>query len=191
MKYKELKQIQNPYPSVDNYKKIANRIILFGKFDDNTIDFEIQTIDDIKYVKNTNFRFIIAFSKHPDSNENFSEKRHYYTSESYYNDLQKAINENNPYFTINNSIIISVYTDELVQIMKKQLDNEEAWNVKINNNIGITLDGDNINQYNIDYNKLVKYINWLIEKPTSYDTELLPVSVISDISTELNEEEDE
>ena len=109
MEYTRISNLENTYPNNENYiAALGNlqKVSLFGLYSDkNKLDFNLPSLKDIKYVRGTNFRFILAiFKDYTDTNPV------YYTSEKYFQDLTEATNEGNPYFlqaSFANTIIVS------------------------------------------------------------------------------------
>lgn len=179
MKYKPIEKVTNPYPSADSYRKIADTITIIGNFAENQATFDVEHLDDINYTLNTGFRFIIRFSETEESTD-----KTYYTSQGYYEDLEKAIKEGNPYFTVSNSVVVDVFTKDLKALIESLREAEEEWDVTINQSLGISRDQP------IDYNVMVKYIDWLVKRPDLLETDLLPTKDISDYEEILTEEDD-
>ena len=138
MEYKRLNNLQNTYPQTGNYisdqflslTKVNGllqyesngaqekaKINLFGRYaDKNVLPFTTKTLKNLNYVEGTNFRFILAIFK--DYNDTSPV---YYTSQTYYNDLNSALIEGNPYFlqaSFDSANIISFVYEEAVNIAK-------------------------------------------------------------------------
>lgn len=177
MKYRSIEKVTNPYPSADSYRRIADTITIIGNFAENQATFEVEHLDDINYTPNTEFRFIIRFSESEESTDKV-----YYTSEGYYRDLEKAIQEGNPYFTVSNSVVANVYTKDFKTLIESLRDDEVEWGVDINQSLGISP-----NQ-SIDYNVMTTYIDWMVKRPDLLDTDLLPTETISDFESDIDDE---
>lgn len=174
MEYRGLANLDNTYPQPGNY--IPNKsfvsepvnkkaqINLFGQYaDKNRLPFTTKNLSDLKYVEGTNFRFILAiFKDYEDTNPV------YYTSEQYYNDLQSALIEGNPYFlqaSFDSRNIISFVYEDALKIHKSMRDLEYKSRIDFRSNIFIT-SGSVVN-----YDNLVTYIDWLVDKPSPLDDE--------------------
>lgn len=172
MEYKGLANLENTYPQPGNY--IPNKsfvsdpinkkaqINLFGQYaDKNKLPFTTKTLSDLKFVEGTNFRFILAiFKDYEDTNPV------YYTSEQYYNDLQSALIEGNPYFlqaSFDSRNIISFVYEDVLRIHKSMRDLEYKSRIDFRSNIFIT-SGSVVN-----YDNLVTYIDWVVDKPSPLD----------------------
>lgn len=150
-----IEKIRNPYPDKESYKRINDTITIFGKYyDENSIAIEIEKLDQLNYTPDTEFNFIIVFTK-KDHNDVI-----YYTSEEYYKVLASAIKQNNPYISISESLKVEISIDQLYGALK-ELDkiDQSKFGLKRISNMGIS----DLN--NIDYDILVKYIDWLVKKP--------------------------
>lgn len=172
MEYKGLANLENTYPQPGNY--IPNKsfvsepinkkaqINLFGQYaDKNKLPFTTKTLSDLKFVEGTNFRFILAiFKDYNDTNPV------YYTSEQYYNDLQSALIEGNPYFlqaSFDSRNIVSYVYEDVLRIYKSMRELEYKSRIDFRSNIFIT-SGSVIN-----YDNLVTYIDWVVDKPSPLD----------------------
>jgi hypothetical protein len=167
MEYKRLIQLDNQYPTLRNYKPgdTDNAGVLYGIYaETNKINFTFPTIKDLKFVAGTDFRFILAIRK-----DNLDKNPTLYTSETYYNDLVLSISENNPYFSLasfNSSYIVNITYSDLLDRFKTTQSKEHADGVIMNRNLFIN------NDYSIDYDSLVAYIDWLVSPvdPLNIDT---------------------
>ncbi len=174
MEYRGLANLDNTYPQPGNY--IPNKsfvsepvnkkaqINLFGQYaDKNKLPFTTKTLSDLKFVEGTNFRFILAiFKDYEDTNPI------YYTSEQYYNDLESALIEGNPYFlqaSFDSRNIVSFVYEDVLKIHKSMRDLEYKSRIDFRSNIFIT-SGSVVN-----YDNLVTYIDWLVDKPSPLDDE--------------------
>jgi hypothetical protein len=175
MEYNGLANLQNTYPQPGNY--IPNKtfvseppntkaqINLFGQYaDKNKLPFTTKTLSDLKFVEGTNFRFILAiFKDYNDTNPV------YYTSQQYYNDLESALIEGNPYFlqaSFDSRNIISFVYEDAVNIIKKMEPLEQVSRIDFRTNIFVIG-----NSFDITYENIVAYIDWLVDKPSPLDDE--------------------
>ena len=163
MEYTRLPKLTNTYPTFVNYKANGiGKVQLFGIYPEkNKIDFNLPSIDNLNFVSNTNFRFILAiFKTYNDSSPV------YYTSDSYYKDLEASTIENNPYFLQNsfkNENIVSFVCEDAIKIYKNLTPLENKSFVNIRQSLFIKGTGD------IDYDNLVRYIDWFVDKPSPLD----------------------
>jgi hypothetical protein len=186
MEYKRLTNLQNTYPETGNYisdqystlsrtsgllqyesneAQEKAKINLFGKYPDkNVLPFTTKTLKNLNYVEGTNFRFILAIFK--DYNDTFPI---YYTSQAYYNDLNSALIEGNPYFlqaSFDSRNIISFVYEDAVNIVKKMEPLEQLSRIDFRTNIFVIG-----NSFEITYENVVRYIDWLVDKPSPVDDE--------------------
>jgi hypothetical protein len=184
MEYKRLNNLQNTYPQTGNYisdqflslTKVNGllqyesngaqekaKINLFGRYaDKNVLPFTTKTLKNLNYVEDTNFRFILAIFK--DYNDTSPV---YYTSQTYYNDLNSALIEGNPYFlqaSFDSANIISFVYEEAVNIAKNGVPLELKSRIDFRTNIFIAN-----GSFDVNYENLVRYIDWLVDKPSPLD----------------------
>lgn len=174
MEYKKLFELQNTYPNVESYKEEGSRIALNGLYPEtNKILFAKPLLDSITPVSESSFRFILKVLKN-DKDENPK----FFTSEKYYADLKASIKENNPYFpleSIKREFIVSINLDEILVRYSKLKPIEEKWGVLVEKNIFLSENG-------IDYEKFVKYVDWVVTKPDALDIDtggVLPAETIA------------
>jgi len=165
MEYKNLSNLENTYPQPGNYilnkadKSVSN---LFGIYPDkNKLDFKLPSLEDIKSVQGTNFRFILAiFKDYQDT------KPVYYTSDRYLNDLISAAAEGNPYFlqsSFSNSNIVSYVYEDIIKMVDSMKPLEQKSRVDFRINIFAGVSGS------VDYDNLATYIDWLVDKQSPLD----------------------
>ena len=184
MEYKRLNNLQNTYPQTGNYisdqflslSRVSGllqyesneaqekaKINLFGRYaDKNVLPFTTKTLKNLNYVEGTNFRFILAIFK--DYNDTAPV---YYTSQNYYNDLNAALIEGNPYFlqaSFDSANIISFVYEEAVNIAKNAVPLELKSRIDFRTNIFIAN-----GSFEVNYENLVRYIDWLVDKPSPLD----------------------
>jgi len=163
MEYTRLPNLSNTYPSFKNYKVNGeNNVQLIGVYPEkNKLDFKIPSLDELQFVAGTNFRFILAIFK---TWADTSPK--YYTSDVYYKDLEASVIENNPYFLQNsfkNENIVSYVCEDALTKYKEQTELEVKSFVNIRQSLFIKGTGD------IDYDNLVTYIDWFVDKVSPLD----------------------
>jgi len=166
MEYKRLIELDNQYPNLRNYKKgtADNTGVLYGLYPEkNKIEFTFPTIDNLKWVSGTDFKFILVIRNTiTDTNPKL------YTSEAYYNDLVASINETNPYFSaasFNPAYVVNITISELLTTYTdlQKLEKKDA--VLMNRNIFINADDT------MDYDSLITYIDWVVSKVDPLDTD--------------------
>ena len=184
MEYTRLNNLQNTYPQTGNYisdqfltlsrasgllqyesnqAQEKAKINLFGRYaDKNVLPFTTKTLKNLNYVDGTNFRFILAiFKDYNDTNPV------YYTSQTYYNDLNAALIDGNPYFlqaSFDSANIISFVYEEAVNIVKSAIPLEQKSRIDFRTNIFVSNGSSDIN-----YDNLVRFIDWLVDKPSPLD----------------------
>ena len=162
MDYKKLPELDNQYPNIKNYKigTAENTLVLYGEYaTTNMVNFKIPSLDDLNWVKGTTFKFIVAIFKDIKDTAPV-----YYTSEDHYNNLISSINENNPYFiqaSFNPKYIVKVVVNDLVTKFNSLATGELSNFVSMRQNIMFRKGGI------LDYDNLVTYIDWVVEKPNS------------------------
>jgi hypothetical protein len=184
MEYKRLNNLQNTYPQTGNYisdqflslsrasgllqyesnqVQEKAKINLFGRYaDKNVLPFTTKTLKNLNYVEGTNFRFILAIFK--DYNDTSPV---YYTSQTYYNDLNAALIEGNPYFlqaSFDSANIVSFVYDEAVNIAKNLIPLELKSRIEFRTNIFVSN-----GSFDVNYGNLVRFIDWLVDTPSPVD----------------------
>lgn len=165
-------KLQNKYPSILNYyADDGGYFYLDGVFSkENYIAWKKPNISQLKYVPNTNFRFIIEFIE--SENDKYSK---FFTSEAYYKDLVNSQKDNNPYFSklsFRKDLIATVNLSQLIS-QRISLDATEGnMGIRVTKNLLFDTNymmEDNI--YGINYEALCEYINWLITQEENYNAE--------------------
>ena len=168
MDYKKLNELDNIYPNTKSYKKgtsllsLSDSMVLSGLYPEkNKINFKVPSISDLKWVADTEFRFILAiFKSYSDTSPV------YYTSEAYYKDLQASLKENNPYL-IQLSFLPSNIISYVVDDVLKTFESFHASEIKsfINMRQNIAFRSGSI----VDYDNLVTYIDWVVSPISPLD----------------------
>jgi TolA-binding protein len=163
MEYRRLVQLDNTYPSIKNYKEgsTADVFVLNGLYKQNSVEFGLVPLDKVKWVANTNFRFILAIKNSDEDNNPLL-----YTSEEFYNDLKESYKEPNPYLSIgafNPPFIITYTIKQLLKLFETLKPGEESDLVYITRNIYFN------DKSEIDYEALVDYINWCVDTVNTLD----------------------
>ena len=165
MEYSKLSNLENTYPQTANYivsPADASLVSFYGLYaDKNKLDFKLPSLKELKFVPNTNFRFILAIFK------DYTDKKPvYYTSEKYINDLQAAEVEGNVYFSqasFASTNIVSYVYEDIVKMVDSMKPLEQKSRVDFRINIFSGVSGS------IDYDNLVTYIDWLVDKQSPLD----------------------
>jgi hypothetical protein len=186
MEYYRLYDLRNQYPSISNYgTTIPGTINLRGLYPEtNTLAITLKNLEGIKFVKDTRFRFILKIKEKQTDTTGVL-----YTSERYYNNLESSLKESNPYFinsSLNDVYILEIFTESLNALFTTFLNPENKAGVSVNRNNFI-----NKNK-SIDYDLLVKYIDWVVSQPTLTDIDsngvILPEKLIDFATFEIDHE---
>jgi len=186
MEYKNIYDLADTYPDITKYssKRVKN-MRLTGKYVEvNYIDFDIPTVEDITVVPGTTFRFVLVVK---DSLADDEPK--YFVSDTFYNDIELSQLENNPYFiraALKDIFAVTIILDQAIETFNTIKLLDIAAGVKTYKNLFIGLGDDNTTGGNvIDYEGLVRYIDWVVGPINARDQinggdGVLPVSKIAD-----------
>lgn len=185
MDYKNIYDLADTYPDPTKYSSMrAKNMRLTGKYVEvNYIDFDIPSVENITLVPGTTFRFVLVIK---DSAADFEPK--YFMSEVFYNDIELSQIENNPYFiraALKDSFAVTITLDKQIELFNTIKLLDIAAGVKTYKNLFIGLGDDNTKGGNvIDYEGLVRYIDWVVGPVNPLDNDgtdgVLPVSKIAD-----------
>ena len=173
-----------------------NFIELEGNYSSNKLDIPTFNIKDKITPRNDIFiNFILkitTYVKNPVNAKGSGTRSRLFASQRIYDYLIEAYNRNIPYAAFGKIVdIVEVDIRPLYDKVKSFKKSEEAVNVSIKNNLGIQIDNDR-NEYTIDYDIFMKYINWVVSKPSAdYDERLISVEDISDVVIEVDLDADE
>jgi hypothetical protein len=166
MDYIRLPELINTYPQPGNYiKQSVRKSTLFGIYDDvNKLDFELPTLNRIKIVNNTTFRFILGIRK------NKSDKYiNYFTSRRYMLDLRESQELGNPYFSqfsLLNSYIVMVDWENFDLLFGDLLPVEFKQGVLMQVNNCIQKSNPESEFTTVNYELLAKYVDWVVSPPS-------------------------
>lgn len=139
MKYTSLSQLPNKYPSIANYTKLKEGVVLLnGVYPErNKVNFTLPKFDDVIPISNTSFRFVVGVL----ADENDKSPK-FFTSKPFYNDIKLSNKVNNPYFTIQaligDSSIVFVKLKEYFELFDKLETDENDTPVNVTKNIFLT-----------------------------------------------------
>ena len=143
---------------------VNGKIRLDGRFDPNFIEWDRIDLSKIKKVEDTKFRFILVIK-----NNNFDQNPILYTSAEYYNDIDLALKENNPYFSLlsfERPFVIEVSLDDISPKVDEFLEAEEEAGALVLTNLHITREYEsgsyNVVKRSVDHYPLIRYIDWLV-----------------------------
>lgn len=181
MEYIPLNKLPNKYPSVTNYSwEDGSYIILDGEYPTNYIAFRKPFLNQLKWVPKTKFKFIVCIKT-----SKVDPYQQFYTSEEYYKALEKALLDNNPYFpklSFKKENIIEVdISDALSIFFDRNPEDEGKYGVRVFRNFFCEAD---LNEYfnGLNYENLIKYLDWLLDRSAPYDIDqggVLPASTNS------------
>lgn len=195
-------ELQNKYVSEDNYTTkfnvsgdddfyeltedvLKNRILqtsdieVRGRYAENVEYFPKFSLDSIIPRTDLQIKFILKLVN--------GSKVKLYTSKLFYDYLQDAHTRNIPYAEL--TYFPNVITIDLIPILDKVksfYNNENKDRVRVNSNVcvDITRDDDDVRTYEVDYDKAVRYLSWLMTKPSAdYEKRILPTQEISNYET--------
>lgn len=198
MKRIKLAELANQYPTIESYiKHSTDTIRLEGIYPDkNVIYFKISpigviTLDSIAVIEGTSFNFILAIT----NGDSLASNAKLFTSQYFKSEIQKSIDENNPYF-IRDALKIPYLIHYSLTNNRKLVNNLSTGKLP-NGSPELDSDGNqipanqfvSISKYNfinsngtVDYTKLVKYIDWVVSTPVAIseiDTNnVLPINKI-------------
>lgn len=157
--------------------------IVKGRFAENKINlpkFDLNSITAVPYVS---FKFILKTKYKNDKTNRITTKL--FTSSETYEYLANAKLRNIPYPAISIlsevvEIDINPIIDKVINLRQSELTN----NVFIEKNVFLIFN-DLSNEFEIDYPSLLKYIDWVVTKPSgTYDERLLPIDEISSVQVD-------
>ncbi len=178
MKYVSLSQLPNKYPTLANYTKLKDGVVLLNGVypEKNKVNFALPKFDDITPIANTTFRFIVAVA----ADENDKSPR-YFTSNPFYNDITLSAKVNNPYFTIQALIgdnnVVFVNLKEYFELFEKLETEEKDTPVNVTKNIFL-LDEEttkiisNTSEKQSKLNEYKNQLNDLDQKITEVENEI-------------------
>jgi hypothetical protein len=180
MEYYRLYDLRNQYPSISNYgTTIPGTVNLKGSYPEtNTLAINIRSLDGIKFVNNTKFRFILKIKEKQTDTTGVL-----YTSERYYKNLEASLKESNPYFinsSLNDVYVVEIFTESLNALFTSFLNPENKAGVSVNRNNFIN------NNKSINYDLLVTYIDWVVSQATLSDIDsngVIPPEKLIDFAT--------
>jgi hypothetical protein len=183
MEYKGLSEYSNTYPNVNSYKNTSatGGITLKGVYPEkNKVDFTIDFLKDFEVISGTSFNFILIIK---DSKADIEPK--FYISEVFYSSIELSLIDKNPYFlkqALNDKLFLTVELDKQIELFNSLKFLDIAVGVKQYKNVFVGL-GQTANDGNvIDYESLVRYIDWVVSpnNPLDFDSGgVLPTSKIS------------
>jgi hypothetical protein len=180
MEYYRLYDLRNQYPSISNYgTTIPGTVNLKGSYPEtNTLAINVRSLDGIKFVNNTKFRFILKIKEKQTDTTGVL-----YTSERYYKNLEASLKESNPYFinsSLNDVYVVEIFTESLNALFTSFLNPENKAGVSVNRNNFIN------NNKSINYDLLVTYIDWVVSQATLSDIDsngVIPPEKLIDFAT--------
>lgn len=160
MQYVSLSKIPNRYPSVSNYTKFKDDVVLLNGLypERNKINFQLPKYEDITPIDNTSIRFVISII----IDENDTNPK-YFTSKTFYNDIKLAYRVGNPFFPIQALIgggsILTLNLKQYFEIFDKFETDEKDAPVDVIKNIFISETSNNNTTIDIAKKDLVTINN--------------------------------
>ena len=154
MKYNTHTDIRDPYPLDTNpitginpnYIGANGQFSVVGKYKGNSIDWDREDTTNIQVVNEAHtFRFILEIDGQ------------LYTSRIFKNDLEDAIQNNNPYFNLETVTVIPLSLEELQRPNAIYEFGEKYAEVEVTSNLNTGEDS---------INKIIDHINWLADSET-------------------------
>ena len=139
MQYVSLSRVPNRYPSISNYTKFKEDVVLLNGLypERNKINYQLPKYDDITPVDNTTFRFVISVL----IDENDTSPK-YFTSKTFYNDIKLAYRVGNPFFPIQaligNGSVLTINLKQYFEIFDRFEKDEKDAPVDVVKNIFIS-----------------------------------------------------
>jgi hypothetical protein len=193
-----------PLSGLDSFSETSRKIlekakipqideaVLVGEYSENQIRFPLYDTSKISTHPDLTINFILKINSYTKTSSSAGNRYKLFTSPKIYEFLLDANNRNIPYPALSKLVdVVEIDLKPLINQVIKQRKDEIPINVKINNNLGIKYNPSR-KDYDIDYDILLSYINWIVSKPsTNYEERVLPVSDISDVVIELDLDADE
>jgi len=159
MQYYRLYDLRNQYPSISNYvTTLPGKVNLYGLYPEtNILPIELKSLDGVKFVKDTTFRFIVKIKEKQEDKFGVL-----YTSEKYFKNLESSIKESNPYFlnnSFNDVFVVEVFLNSFVSLFESFVPKEYSAGVVVLKNNFINKDKS------IDYDAFVKFLDWIVSPP--------------------------
>jgi hypothetical protein len=138
MQYVSLSRVPNRYPSISNYTKFKEDVVILNGLypERNKINYQLPKYDDITPIDNTTFRFVISVL----IDENDTSPK-YFTSKTFYNDIKLAYRVGNPFFPIQaligNGSVLTINLKQYFEIFDKFETDEKDTPVDVVKNIFI------------------------------------------------------
>ena len=166
MQYVSLSRVPNRYPSISNYTKFKEDVVILNGLypERNRINYKLPKYDDIIPVDNTTFRFVISILV----DENDTSPK-YFTSKTFYSDIKLAYRVGNPFFPIQaligNGSVLTLNLKQYFEIFDKFEKDEKDAPVDVIKNIFVSdtsdtnINVDSIKNELIEVNKQIDELN--------------------------------
>ena len=155
MKYIPLSSLQNPYPTILNYRAESKSVSIKGFYNENELNIPTYDYSLLGIIPNTKFRFIVQ-----------ADAGKLFTSDSFYNDLVRAKNNKNPYFinsALNPDIFVKISIPKLRETFNRRVGIETQYGVSVIFNNLFDANGS------VNYQRFGQYIDWVVSTPTLDD----------------------
>lgn len=159
MEYYRLYDLRNQYPAIGNYiTTLPGKVNLYGIYSEtNVLPIDVKSLDGIKFVKDTSFRFIVNIKQKQEDTLGLL-----YTSERYFKNLESSLKESNPYFvnsSLNDIFVVDVFLESFILLFESFIKKENRAGVNVLKNNFINKDKS------IDYDSFVKFLDWIVSQP--------------------------
>lgn len=166
MQYVSLSKVPNRYPSISNYTKFKEDVVILNGLypERNRINYKLPKYDDIIPIDNTTFRFVISILV----DENDTSPK-YFTSKTFYSDIKLAYRVGNPFFPIQaligNGSVLTLNLKQYFEIFDKFEKDEKDAPVDVIKNIFVSdtsdtnVNVDSIKNELIEVNKQIDELN--------------------------------
>jgi len=157
----------------------SGRIIIEGEYPENKLYFDRYDISTdgekafLTTVRDTNIQFILKVL--------YNDTQKFFTSTEFHRKLVSTYSQNLPYQVLTSlRQIVEIDLNPIVDKVKSFANTERIQGVEmeLNNFLNLSYNEETEEQdVEVDYTKLVEYIDWMVTKPTqNYDDRLLPIN---------------
>jgi hypothetical protein len=161
--------------SLKNKIEQSSDIEVQGRYSENREYFPKFSLSNITPRPDVNFKFIIK-------TVNDKEVK-LFTSKLFYDYLVESYSRNIPYPSLANfPSVVTINLKPIIDNVKSFYNKEQKVGVRVESNVcvDITRDDDDNRTYTINYDKLLRYLDWTLSKPSAnYEERLLPPQEIS------------
>jgi len=150
----------------------TGRITLSGIFPENEISLDKYLLNEVNVISGTHMQFIVQIK--------YEDRLYLFTSPEFLQKLIGSYSQNNPYLVL--STLSQIVKFDATPIVNKALsfsedERNQGVQMRLNNFVKLTYNSETEErEVEVLYERLVRYINWAITKPSqNFDERLLPV----------------